>query len=70
MVKKNLEGGEKLGSCTDMAMILAEKCSPNLKPEIEALKKREEDALKKALSAYSGATGGEDQIDDKADDSE
>jgi hypothetical protein len=70
MVRKNLEKSEDLDSCVHMAAVLADKSAPGLKPEIEALAKREQEAIKKVLSAYSGATGGEDQLDDKADDSD
>ncbi len=47
--------------------ILAEKSAPGLKPEIEALEKREAESVKKTLDVYAGATGGVDQIDDKAE---
>lgn len=74
MVRKNLESSPMMtggrGSCTDIVMILANKKALGLKPEIEDLQKKELDAFKETLAAYSGATGGEDQLDDKADDSE
>ncbi len=39
-----------------------------MKPEIEALEKREAGSVNKTLDVYAGVTGGEDQINDKVDD--
>jgi len=70
MVKKSVEKSETTPSVIEPARILAEKHFPGMKSELDELRTRESETAKKMLAVYSNATGGEDQLDDKADDSD
>lgn len=68
MVKKNLKKNEPQGVA--LMDLLVEKSSPAQKPEALELKARSRKSFDEVMKVYEGATGGEDQITDKADDSD
>ncbi|KAH8683210.1 hypothetical protein BGZ60DRAFT_560923 [Tricladium varicosporioides] len=68
MVKKNLQKSEE--SSEAMSFMIVNKSPTCLKVEAEALDKRARKGFADTVRAFEGATGGEDQVGDKDDDSE
>ena len=68
IVRKNMEKNQ--GDARAFAQTLVEKAPENLKPEFVVLNEQIEKTVKHTMEVYDGATGGEDQIDDKIDDSD
>ncbi|KAH6684065.1 hypothetical protein B0J14DRAFT_663738 [Halenospora varia] len=68
IVKKNLTRSEE--SAKALALVMVDKSPPSIRVEAEELDKRAKKSFNETMAVYSNATGGEDQMDDKIDDSD
>ncbi|KAE9965585.1 hypothetical protein BLS_007519 [Venturia inaequalis] len=65
LVKKNMAKTSDASILLEKTML--EKTPAEIKPQAEALSARREAAFKKAIDAFAGASGGEDQADGEDD---
>jgi hypothetical protein len=67
-VRLNLKNSQE--NALALAEVMVEKSPQQMKSRAEELSQRARKSFFDCMAVYSGATGGEDQFDDKVDDSD